>query len=235
MAKIVLSSKNRGKQREFGRLILPAKTGIELVMPDDDFEPPPETGQTYEENAIIKAVAAAKHHRLPALGEDSGIGLVAMNGAPGVFSARFAALPLEVREGLVRGETWAREAAARFEVVASPTSQENNQLLLDWLARTPSASRQAYYVAHIVLVDVYGNVKFKAVGQVDGHVLEGPRGLLGFGYDPIMSFDEFPGRSVAELTDAEKDGVSHRARALEALYTELFERVLRKIQLTTDS
>ena len=179
---LVLSTRNPHKVREFATLL----EGLDVAALPDDVELPPETGETFAENALGKARAAAAATGGPAIADDSGIEAAALGGAPGVRSARFA------------GE--------------DATDEENLALLLE---RAPAGSA-ARYVCAIAYVD--GDVERVFEGECTGTLAAEPRGTGGFGYDPaFLPGDVADGRTMAELSVAEKDAISHRGRAAREL------------------
>ncbi len=191
--KAVLASGNAGKVREFAALL--ASRGIEVV-PQSAFGivTPEETGSTFLENALLKARHAAISG-LPALADDSGIEVDALDGRPGVRSARFA------------GE--------------HASDADNLALLLRELSGVPQERRTARY--HCVLVFVRDAADFEPIvasGVWEGRVLTAPRGTGGFGYDPIFQ-PQGCELSAAQLPAAEKNVLSHRAQALRALLAAL--------------
>ncbi|MBD3618840.1 MAG: RdgB/HAM1 family non-canonical purine NTP pyrophosphatase [Chromatiales bacterium] len=188
--KLVLATGNQGKLAELRQLL--EGTGIQ-VLPQSDFGVPDaeETGLSFIENAILKARHAAAHTGLPAMADDSGIEVDALNGAPGIYSARYAG---------VHGD----DAA-------------NNARLLAALEGLPTAERGArFYCAVAFLRHAEDPTPVIAEGIWEGRILESARGEGGFGYDPLF-FDPALDRSAAELDPAEKNRVSHRARALRAI------------------
>lgn len=195
--RVVLASSNPGKLREFSELL--ANKGFELA-PQSEFGvvPPPETGDTFLENALIKARNAARISGLPAIADDSGIEVDALDGAPGVYSARYA------------GEN-ASDAA-------------NLEKLLDALRGVPDSRRGARYRCVIVYVrDAADAEPLIGEGTWEGSILEGRRGLGGFGYDPsFVPANEI--RTAAEMSAAEKHAVSHRGQAMRAFLARLNAR-----------
>lgn len=195
MSRVVVATGNAHKLAEIGRLLAVTAPDLTLVpMGELGVPSPVEDGDTFADNALIKARACAEATGLPALADDSGIVVEALDGAPGVRSARFA------------GED-ADDAA-------------NNLLLLVRLAMagadTPAARRAAFVcAAALVLPDGTTHVEH---GRMEGHVVDGPRGGNGFGYDPLFVADATAdGRTNGELAAAEKDAISHRAAAFAAL------------------
>jgi len=184
----LLASENPGKAQEFRAALAPH--GIELALARAAGVPPfpPEDGDSYEANALLKAGHAALHGRAIALADDSGLEVDALGGAPGIHSARFGG-------ALSDGERIA--------------------YLLQQLRRVPDDERTARFVAVLVLATPDGDVH-AVRGTCHGRILHGPRGDGGHGYDPVF-FSEELGMTFAEASLAAKQGVSHRGRALEAL------------------
>ena len=194
--KVVLASKNPHKLVEISKIT--QKFDMELVLQselgvDIDVE---ETGSTFEENSFIKAEAVMKATGLPALADDSGIAVDALNGEPGIYSARYG-----FDESL---DDWGRL-----------------QLLLKNTEHVPGGQRQAQFVCVITMVTPEGTV-IQARGEVHGELLRAPAGEGGFGYDPIFYYPPF-GKSLAEVSSEEKNQVSHRANALRVFYEKLKE------------
>jgi XTP/dITP diphosphohydrolase len=182
--RLQLATRNAHKLREFERLL----PGIPLDPLPDGVDSPPEDGDTYTANALIKARAAVVATGRPAIADDSGIEAEALGWQPGVRTARFA------------GE--------------HATDAEN---LAKLAAEAPAGSRLRY-VCVIAHVDADGSERIFE-GTTGGRVANAPRGERGFGYDPLFVPDDGPadGRTMAELSDAEKDAISHRGRAARAL------------------
>ena len=194
--KVVLASKNKHKLVEISEIT--EKFGIELVLQselgiDIDVE---ETGTTFEENSFIKAEAVMKATGLPALADDSGIAVDALNGEPGVYSARYG-----FDDTL---DDWGRL-----------------ELLLKNTEHVPDGQRQAQFVCVITMVTPEGRV-IQARGEIHGELTRQPRGENGFGYDPIFYYPPF-GKTTAELSPEEKNGVSHRGNALRVFYEKMKE------------
>jgi XTP/dITP diphosphohydrolase len=189
--KLVLATRNPHKVREVGRIL----AGHDIDPLPDEVELPPETGETFSENALIKARAAAAATGGPAIADDSGIESEALGGAPGVRSARFA------------GEH---------------ASDEDN--LAKLLREAPAGSR-VRYVCVVAHVDPATAAETLFEGTCEGTLAADPRGDGGFGYDPAFIPDDGPpGRTMAELAPDEKDALSHRGRAVRALDRWLAER-----------
>ena len=194
--KVVLASKNKHKLEEISQIT--RKFGMELVLESDlgvdiDVE---ETGSTFEENSFLKADAVMKTTGLPALADDSGIAVDALNGEPGIYSARYG-----FDESL---DDWGRL-----------------QLLLKNTEQVPDDRRQAKFVCVITMLTPDGQT-IQARGEVHGMLLRAPAGQGGFGYDPIFYYPPLD-KSLAEVTAEEKNQVSHRANALKVFYEKLKE------------
>ena len=192
---VVVASSNHGKVAEI-RSALPFahwrfSAAGEL---DAEWPSPEETGETFEENARIKAVACRERFGLAALADDSGLEVDALDGAPGVYSARFAG--------------------------PCASDDENNSRLLLALADVPEAERTARFRSTIVLIGSDGT-EVVANGACEGRIGHAPVGEHGFGYDPLFLPDATPGKTMAQLTLAEKNAISHRGDALERLRARL--------------
>ena len=194
--KVVLASKNKHKLIEISKIT--EKFDMELVLQselgiDIDVE---ENGTTFEENSLIKARAVMEATGLPALADDSGIAVDALNGEPGIYSARYG-----FDDSL---DDW-----GRLELLLKNTEQ------------VPDGQRQAQFVCVITMITPDETV-IQARGEIHGELLREPRGENGFGYDPIFYYPPL-GKSTAELSPEEKNEVSHRANALKEFYRKLKE------------
>jgi XTP/dITP diphosphohydrolase len=185
MNHLVLATRNQGKILEINALLTGLVGQISSAADFVDFPETIEDGATFEENALKKAREASHFSGLPALADDSGLVVDALNGRPGVFSARFAG------DG-------AGDAA-------------NNARLLKECQDVPDDQRQAAFVCVLAFVTPEG-VERLFTGRVAGRILSAARGEGGFGYDPLFLVDGFE-RSMADLTLEEKNAVSHRAQA----------------------
>ncbi|OXR49311.1 non-canonical purine NTP pyrophosphatase, RdgB/HAM1 family [Pusillimonas sp. T2] len=199
MRKVVLASNNAGKLKEFSEILAPA--GIQMVpqgelgVPEAD-----EPFGTFVENALAKARHAAKLTGLPALADDSGLCVDALGGAPGVYSARFAAL-----NGFEKSDA------------------ANNQYLVSRLAG--QSNRKARYVAVLVYVSSADDPQpIIAEGVWPGEIIDAPKGGNGFGYDPHFYLPTL-GKTAAELSAQEKNRASHRGQALQQLLPRLADRL----------
>jgi len=192
--RVVLASGNKGKLRELTGLLAPL--GLELVAQSAlGIETPPETGHTFAENALLKARYAAAAATLPALADDSGIEVDALGGRPGIYSARYA------------GE--------------GASDEDNLRKMLGEMHGVPAAQRTARYQCVIAYVASPTDPQpLLATGTWEGTLISEPRGLGGFGYDPIflpLGYDQ----TVAELDAQVKNSLSHRGQALRALVARL--------------
>jgi XTP/dITP diphosphohydrolase len=188
--KLLLATHNEHKRREFARLLerSPATRTWELEMLGASVRLPPEEGATFSENALGKARAAARATARTSIADDSGIMAAALDGAPGVRSARYAG-----------------EGASDAENLAK------------LLAEAPAGSALEYVCA-LAYVDPRAGSERVFEGRCRGHLAAAPRGERGFGYDPaFLPEDGPPGLTMAQLTDAQKDAISHRGRAMLAL------------------
>lgn len=196
MDTLVLASGNQKKLDEMRAILEPLAL---KVVPQSDFQVPEaeETGLTFVENAILKARNAAAHTGLPAIADDSGLEVDALNGAPGIYSARFSG--------------------------ADASDAKNNALLIDMLGDLPDVPRTARYQAVLVLMRHPDDpTPLICQGTWEGEILLAPRGNGGFGYDPHFLIPEL-GVTAAEMEPAEKNRISHRGRALKALMDALRE------------
>ncbi|MEV0251367.1 RdgB/HAM1 family non-canonical purine NTP pyrophosphatase [Nocardia sp. NPDC050712] len=192
MSRVLVASRNAKKLTELRRILDEAGiAGVEIVGLDDvpPYEEAPETGATFEENALAKARDGAAATGLPCVADDSGIEVDALNGMPGVLSARWSG-----RHG---------------------DDPANNALLLAQLGDVPDERRGGRFVSTCALV-VPGGEELVVRGEWPGTIGRAPQGDGGFGYDPLF-FPDGGAVSAGQLTPAEKDAVSHRGRALKQL------------------
>lgn len=198
MVNVVLASNNAGKIREFSAILAPFNI---TIIPQSEFNVPEieETGATFIENALLKARHASKLTGLPAIGDDSGIAVHALNGAPGILSARYAGEP------------------------ANPTN--NIQKLLIAMKEVPDDKRMACF--HCILVFLsYDNDPTPLVceGRWHGMITKMPSGNRGFGYDPVF-YVPSEQKTAAELSPERKNALSHRGRAIQSLLAQLAEKI----------
>ena len=190
---VVLATRNAAKLRELARILAAGDTPVRLVSLEEFPDAPdvPETGATFEENALLKAHAIARHTGLPAVADDSGLCVDALNGMPGVLSAR-----------------WAGQHG---------DDKANLDLVLAQVADVPDGRLTARFTcAAALVVPRRGFAEWVVTRNVEGRLIRSPRGSGGFGYDPIFLPDGFT-RTTAEMTAEEKDTISHRGRAFRAL------------------
>ena len=194
---LILASRNKKKIKEMETILATHFPGIHILSLDDvgfegDIE---ENGTTYEDNALIKARTAveAGNHQYPAIADDSGLSVDALDGAPGVYSARYAG--------------------------GHGDDAANNALLLKNLAHLPVSERTARFVCCIALVYPDGR-ELTVRGETEGHIIDEARGEGGFGYDPYFYYAPF-GKTFSELSAEEKNAISHRGKAIAKLAEQL--------------
>ena len=181
--KIVFATSNPHKLKEINEIT--ASYGVkdvEFILPPEGFDPV-EDGKTFEENSLIKAREASKLAGMPALADDSGLCVECLNGAPGIYSARYASTP-----------------------------QSRIDKLLGAVA--PYENRKAKFVCAMTLTNSDGSVLFADRGECFGEIAHKQAGSGGFGYDPVFLVDGKNGLTMAEISEEEKNEVSHRGRAL---------------------
>jgi XTP/dITP diphosphohydrolase len=189
---IVVATRNAGKLREFRDLLLPLKCtvlGLAELSLDAEIE---ESGESFAENARLKAIGYSRLTRFPVLADDSGLEVAALGGAPGIHSARYAG--------------------------AGASDADRIHKLLAEIEKT-GGSREARFVCALALAQE-GMVLRESEGECLGAIIDEPRGTNGFGYDPIFLFPTL-GKTFAELNEAEKNQESHRAKAVASLLRQL--------------
>ena len=196
-ARLQIATTNQGKLRDFAvsAQALAGHIAVEPLPGLEKISPPEENGSSFEENAIAKAIYYSEFTRELVLADDSGLEVEALDGAPGIHSARYAG--------------------------PGATDTDNNQLLLSRLSNLPS--REARFVC-VLAVAQNSRLLLTSRGAVEGTILTAPQGNGGFGYDPLFFYPPLS-RSFAELTPEEKLSVSHRGTALRRLFEELGEIV----------
>lgn len=197
MNQVFLASRNQKKLVEIRRILDPFVPGLDVLGLDDveEYDEPAETEPTFEGNALIKAHAAVLSTGLPSLADDSGLCVDALNGMPGVLSARWS--------GVAKG-------------VDVDVDRANNELLLRQLAEVPDGRRAAHFrcaVAFAYPVGAAGVADHVVLGEMPGSIMREMRGTGGFGYD-VLFVAEGHHKSSAELSSDEKDAISHRGKAL---------------------
>jgi len=194
---LVLATKNKGKTLEIKSILSDLPIEIKSLLDFPEIPDIKETGKTFEENALIKAKEVAKLTGLPALADDSGLAVDYLNGAPGIYSARYAG--------------------------KDANDKKNNKKLLDALKGVPLESRGAAFVCVIALCLPKGNCYIKQ-GKCNGIISFSACGSGGFGYDPIFFLPDY-GKTVAELPLDVKNQISHRSQALRKIKSLLKELV----------
>ncbi len=195
MMKLLIATKNRGKVVEIRALLgIAAQKNVQVVTLADlpNVQDVRETGATFRDNARLKALHYSGQHRLLCIADDSGLAVDALGGRPGVRSARYA------------GE--------------NATDLENNALLLDDLKPFPPPWKAAFLCTAVAALP--GRIIAEATGRIGGEIISNPRGLNGFGYDPVFLV-EGTGKTMAELETEEKNRISHRGQAMRALIADL--------------
>jgi XTP/dITP diphosphohydrolase len=188
--KLLVATNNAGKIRELNEYLMDLPIELFGLSAFENVSDVEETGATFAENAILKARSYARQTGFWALSDDSGLEVEALNGAPGVFSARYA------------GE--------------NAGDAERIEKLLDELAETGDESRRARFVCVIAIADETGEIKFLAEGVCEGKIALKPRGANGFGYDPIFIPAGFE-QTFGELSSTVKGEISHRERAIKKI------------------
>jgi XTP/dITP diphosphohydrolase len=192
VTRVFLASRNAKKLAEMDRILSEHLPGVEVVGLDDlpAYVEPVEDQPTFEGNALLKARAGLEATGLPTIADDSGLCVDALNGMPGVLSARWSGPP--------------------------KSDDRNNRLLLDQLADVPDERRGAHFVCAVAFCAAPGE-EVVVHGEMHGRVIREVRGVGGFGYDVVFEADDRPGVTTAELSVADKDAISHRGKALRQL------------------
>ncbi len=193
MTRIFVASRNAKKLQEMDRILRAHLPAVEIVGLDDVtfYEEPVEDAPTFAGNALLKARAGFTATGLPTIADDSGLCVDALNGMPGVLSARWSGPP--------------------------KSDARNNELLLAQLADVPDERRGAHFVCAVAFVYADGAGAERSLvveGRMEGHVIREVRGSGGFGYDVLFVADDRPGVTTAELSVEDKDAISHRGKAL---------------------
>ena len=196
---LLIATGNPGKAREFREMLGPERFVWRDLSEFTGDRAVPETGNTFRENACLKATGYARRHHMWTLADDSGLEVDALDGKPGVFSARWAEM-----NNTGKGDA------------------DNNATLLFQIAHVPDANRTARFVCVLALADAEGRIILTARDTIEGTLLSAPRGANGFGYDPLFFVSEL-GKTTAELSPEDKHRVSHRGKALRHL-RELMKR-----------
>lgn len=189
MKEVIIATKNQGKAKEFAAIFTPRGYIVRTLLDFPDIADVEETGQTFEENAILKAEVVSRQLRKMVISDDSGLIIDALGGKPGIYSARYA------------GE--------------NKDDQANINKVLKELAGVPLEKRTARFYCALALA-APGQKTITVSGTCEGHILEEQRGSNGFGYDPLFFVAE-KGLSMAEMSASYKNKISHRANALKKL------------------
>jgi XTP/dITP diphosphohydrolase len=189
---ILLATKNRDKLVEILNIFQDSTYNFVTLNDFPTIEEPEENGMTFEENAIIKAKYYWHHIHIPVISDDSGLVVPALNGEPGIFSARYAS--------------------------ENSNYRANNEKLLTKMSNLKGSARKAHFICHAVYQD--SEALISQEGKIDGIITNLPRGKSGFGYDPIFLIPEL-GKTFAELPQSEKNKISHRFRAFTKLHEQL--------------
>lgn len=192
--RIILGTSNAKKCVELRQLLEPLGIELQSLAEVDHPLEVEETGQTFIANARLKATAQALHLRQWTIGEDSGLCVPYLNGAPGIYSARYSA--------------------------PAATDQRNNEKLLHEMRHARGPQRAAYYISTIALADPEGHIQIEAEGRCWGQIIDQYRGSGGFGYDPLFEIREYH-QTFAELGTTVKGVLSHRGRALKRFIAQL--------------
>jgi XTP/dITP diphosphohydrolase len=190
--RVFLASRNPKKLAEMRRILAEHLSEVEVLGLDDvpAYDEPVEDEPTFAGNALLKARAGLAATGLPSVADDSGLCVDALNGMPGVLSARWSGPP--------------------------KSDERNNRLLLDQLHDVPAERRRAHFASAVAFCAA-GIDELVVEGRMDGRVIRETRGTGGFGYDVLFAADEFPDLTTAELDATDKDEISHRGRALRAI------------------
>ncbi|MEH7112130.1 XTP/dITP diphosphatase [Neobacillus niacini] len=189
MKEVIIATKNPGKAKEFEHIFAPRGIKVRTLLDYPEIADVEETGKTFEENAILKAEAVSLALNKMVIGDDSGLIVDALEGRPGIYSARYAGEP--------------------------KSDQKNLEKVLGELKGIPEENRTARFYC-VLAVALPGKETITVAGTCEGRILEEQRGTNGFGYDPVFYIPE-KGYAMAELSSDEKNKISHRANALKQL------------------
>ena len=198
MDTVIIATKNKGKAKEFEKMFLPLGLTVKTLLDYPELEDVEETGTTFKENAVLKAETIAKVLGTRVIADDSGLEVDALEGRPGVYSARYAG--------------------------SEKNDEANIDKVLEELQDVPESERTARFCCALAMAE-QGKETLTVFGTCEGHILRERRGTNGFGYDPVF-FVDAKGKAMAELPSDEKNKISHRAMALKQLEKMLQERIL---------
>ncbi|MCM3663794.1 XTP/dITP diphosphatase [Mesobacillus subterraneus] len=196
MDTVIIATKNKGKAKEFEKLFLPKGLAVRTLLDYPELEDVEETGTTFEENAVLKAETIANVLGVRVIADDSGLEVDALEGRPGVYSARYAG--------------------------SEKNDEANIDKVLEELQNVPENERTARFCCALAMAEP-GMETLTVFGTCEGRILRERRGSNGFGYDPIF-FVEAEGKAMAELPSEAKNKISHRANAIRKLEVVLEER-----------
>ncbi|OYQ65249.1 XTP/dITP diphosphatase [Aerococcus sp. 1KP-2016] len=194
MKEIMIATANPGKAKEFKSLFAKYNIDVKTLLDFPNYPEIPETGETFIENATIKATTAAKDLHIPVIADDSGLSVDALDGAPGVYSARYAG--------------------------PEKSDANNRKKLLDALSDVTDEQRTARFHTYLVVADAEGHVLKSYHGTLDGFITREERGENGFGYDAIF-YVPSKDKTTAQMSAEQKDSLSHRGNALRLLAKDL--------------
>jgi XTP/dITP diphosphohydrolase len=198
METVIIATKNKGKAKEFEKLFLPHGLMVKTLIDYPELEDVEETGTTFEENAVLKAETISRALGVRVISDDSGLEVGALEGRPGVYSARYAG--------------------------TEKNDEANIDKVLEELQDVPDSERTARFCCALAMAEP-GKETLTVFGTCEGHILRERRGTNGFGYDPIFFVDSL-GKAMAELPSEEKNKISHRAVAIKELEKVLKEQEL---------
>lgn len=196
MKEVIIATKNKGKALEFEKLFLPLGLAVKTLLDYPEVEDVEETGTTFEENAVLKAETLSKLLGVRVIGDDSGLLVDALDGRPGVYSARYAG--------------------------SEKNDEANIDKVLEELQDVPESERTAKFCCALAMAEP-GKETLTVFGICEGRILRDRRGTNGFGYDPVF-FVEGEGKAMAELSSEQKNKISHRAMAIKQLEQILYGR-----------
>lgn len=199
MDTVIIATKNKGKAKEFEKLFLPHGLIVKTLLDYPELDDVEETGTTFFENAILKAETIAKVLGTRVIADDSGLEVDALEGRPGVYSARYAG--------------------------SEKSDEANIDKVLEELQDVPESERTARFCCALAMAEP-GKETLTVFGTCEGHILRERRGTNGFGYDPVF-FVDAKGKAMAELSSEEKNKISHRAMAIKELERSLEQRGLK--------
>ena len=203
MNEVIIATKNPGKAKEFEHLFASKNISVRTLLDYPEIGDIDETGETFEENAVIKAETISEQLNKMVIGDDSGLMVDALDGRPGIYSARYAGEPKD--------------------------DQANIDKVLDELSNVAEENRSARFYCALAIA-IPGKETITVSGTCEGEILNERRGINGFGYDPVFFVPEL-GKSMAELPSEEKNRISHRANAIQEL-SGILESIIERADLS---